>query len=66
MDHDGYILDIRDQPQRDKRTAKRFFRKLLKGLHYVLWVIVTDKLKSYAAACKELIPGVEHRQHKKG
>lgn len=28
-------------------------------------VIVTDKLKSYAAAKKELLPDVEHRQHKR-
>src|SRR3954470_21986092 len=27
-------------------------------------VMVTDKLRSYGAAKKELMPGVEHRQHK--
>jgi hypothetical protein len=27
-------------------------------------VLVTDKLKSYAAAKREIMPGVEHRQHK--
>ena len=40
------------------------FRKLLKGLRYVPRVIITDQLKSYGAARKELMPGVEHRQHK--
>ena len=40
----------------------RFFRKLLKGLRYVPRVIVTDKLKSYAAAQREILPSVEHRQ----
>ncbi len=40
----------------------RFFRKLLKGLHYVPRVIVTDKLRSYTAAKREILPGVEHRQ----
>jgi putative transposase len=42
----------------------RFFRKLLKGLHYVPRVIVTDKLRSYGAARKEILPSVEHRQHR--
>lgn len=64
VDQDGYVLDILVQPRRDKRAAKRFFRKLLKGLCYVPRVLVTDKLKSYEAARKELIPGIEHRQHK--
>jgi putative transposase len=27
-------------------------------------VLITDKLKSYAAAEREITPGVEHRQHK--
>ena len=40
----------------------RFFRKLLKGLRYVPRVIVTDKLKSYAAAKRKILPRVEHRQ----
>ena len=64
VDQDGYVLDILVQSRRNKRAAKRFFRKILKGLGYVPQVIITDKLKSYEAARKELIPGVEHRQHK--
>ena len=64
VDQDGYVLNILVQPRRDQRAAKRFFRKLLKGLRYVPRVIVTDQLKSYAAARKELILGVEHRPHK--
>jgi putative transposase len=48
-----------------KKAAKRFFRKLLKGLHYVPRVIITDKLRSYGAATREILPGVEHRQHKR-
>ncbi len=64
VDQDGYVLDILVQSRRDKRAAKRFFRKRLKGLRYVPRVIITDKLKSYEAARKEIIPGVEHRQHK--
>ena len=64
VDQDGYTLDILVQPRRDRNAAKRFFRKLLKGLCYVPRVIVTDKLKSYGAAKREIMPGVEHRQHK--
>jgi len=63
-DQDGYTLDILVQSRRDRNAAKRFFRKLLKGLCYVTRVIVTDKLKSYGAAKREIMPGVEHRQHK--
>ena len=64
VDQDGYVLDILVQSRRNKRAAQRFFRKLLKGLCYVPRVIITDKLKSDEAARKELMPGVEHRQHK--
>ena len=45
-----------------KESGQKFFRKLLKGLTYVPRVIITDKLKSYSAAEREILPGVEHRQ----
>jgi putative transposase len=45
-------------------VAKKFFRKLLKGLPYVPHLIVTDKLKSSRAAKREILPGVEHRQQR--
>jgi len=61
---DGSVLDILVQSRRNKIAAKRFFRKLLKGLRYVPRVIITDKLKSYGTAKAEVMPGVEHRQHK--
>jgi putative transposase len=64
VDQAGVVLDILVQPHRDKIAAKRFFRKLLKGLQYVPRVLITDKLQSYGAAKAELLPGVEHRQHK--
>ena len=64
VDQDGNVLDILVQRYRDKRAAKKFFRKLLKGLTYVPRVIITDKLKSYGAAKREILPGVEHRQHR--
>ena len=64
VDQDGYELDILLQSHKNKKVAKRFFRKLLKGLLYVPRVIITDKLPSYSPAKKEILPGVEHRQHK--
>jgi len=64
VDQDGYVLDILVQSRRNRLAAKRFFRKLLKGLKYSPRILVTDKLKSYAAARTEILPGVEHRQHK--
>jgi putative transposase len=64
VDQDGNVLDILVQGRRNAHAAKRFFRKLLKGLQYVPRVILTDKLKSYGVAKDEILPGVEHRQHK--
>jgi putative transposase len=64
VDQDGHILDILVQSRRNKQAAKKFFRKLLKGLTYVPRVIITDKLKSYGAAKQEILPGVKHRQHR--
>jgi putative transposase len=65
VDHHGNLLDILVQSQRNKRAAKKFFRKLLKGCQYVPRVLITDKLASYGAAKKDLLPSVEHRQHKR-
>ena len=64
VDQDGNVLDILVQRRRDRMAAKQFFRKLLKGLTYVPRVIVTDQLRSYGAALREFLPGVEHRQHR--
>src|SRR5919108_5744806 len=62
VDQDDNVLDILVQSRRNKHAAKKVFRKLLKGLQYVPRVIITDKLKSYGAAKREILPGVEHRQ----
>ena len=64
VDQDGHVLDILVQRRRDKHAAKTFFRKLLKGCRYVPRVIITDQLKSYEAAKREILPSVEHRQHR--
>lgn len=50
IDQNGVVLDVLVQNRRNKKAAKRFFRKLLIGLRYAPRVIVTDKLKSYAAS----------------
>jgi putative transposase len=64
VDQDGEVLDIMVQSRRDKRAAKKFFRKLLKRLRYVPRAIITDKLKSYSAAKAEVMPSVVHPQQK--
>jgi putative transposase len=64
VDQDGHVLDILVQRRRNKKAAKKFFRKLLKGLTYVPRVLITDKLTSYGAAKREVLPSVEHRQHR--
>jgi putative transposase len=62
VDQNGAVLDILVQQRRDTEAAKRFFRKLLAGPPDAPRVIVTDKLKSYAAAKREILPRTEHRQ----
>jgi putative transposase len=62
VDQDGVVLDILVQKRRDGQAAKRFFKRLLKGLRYEPRVIVTDKLKSYGVARRALLANAEHRQ----
>ncbi len=64
VDQHGDVLDILVQSRRNAVAAKRFFRKLLKGLHYVPRVLVTDKLASYQVAHCEVLPSVTHRRSK--
>ncbi|MFB7957640.1 IS6 family transposase [Streptomyces sp. NPDC056045] len=64
VDADGNVLDILVQDRRDTAAARRFFHKLLKKTCSVPRVIVTDKLRSYSAAHREITPSVEHRAHK--
>ncbi len=65
VDQEGNLLDILVQSRRNKAAAKKFFRKLLKGCTYVPRVLITDKLGSYEAAKKEVMPSVEHRRHRR-
>ena len=64
VDQHGNVLDILVQSRRNAVAAKRFFRKLLKGLRYVPRVIVSDKLAGYQVAARELLPSVTHRRSK--
>lgn len=64
VDQDGFVLDVLVQSRRDKKAAKRLLRKLLKKHGHGPRVMITDKLKSYAAARKDLKLRCEHRQHK--
>jgi putative transposase len=61
VDQAGNTLNILVTSKRDKRAAKRFLRKLLRD-NAKPRVVVTDKLRSYGAALKELLPHTEHRQ----
>jgi putative transposase len=57
VDQTGIVLDV-------SQAAKRLLRKLLKKQMRPPRVMITDKLASYGAAKREVMPGIEHRQHK--
>src|SRR6476660_4917314 len=61
VDQTGAVLDVLVQRRRDKQAAKRLLRKLLKSQMRPPRVIITDKLASYGAAKREIMPGIEHR-----
>src|SRR4029077_19496021 len=60
VDQDDQVIDILVQPHRDQRAAERFFRKLLKGQEWEPRRLVTDKLRSYEAALRNIMPSVVH------
>ena len=64
VDQDGEVLDVLVQSRRNKQATKKFFRKFLKALQFVPRVIITDKLRSNAAAKVEVMPCADHQQHK--
>jgi putative transposase len=64
VDQHGIVLDVLVQSRRDAKAAKRLLRKLLKRQGRAPRVMITDKLASYPAAKKDLMPGVAHRRHK--
>ena len=60
VDQDGDVLEILVQPRRDRHAAARFFRKLLKGQGRGPRRLITDKLGSYGAAHRTVMPAVVH------
>jgi putative transposase len=64
VDQHGVVLDILVQPKRDRFAAIRLFRRLLRATGRKPRVIITDKLRSYGAAKRVVMPGVAHRQHR--
>ncbi len=60
VDQDGEVIDVFLQAKRDGAAAKRFFKRLIKSSDGEPRKIVTDKLRSYGVAHRELMPDVMH------
>lgn len=63
VDQDGDTIDILVQRRRNTEAAVRFFRQLLNGQGREPPWMMTDKLKSYDAAHRTVMPSVEHLNH---
>jgi putative transposase len=61
VDQDGIVLDILVQGCRNASATKRFLERLLKGLRYKPKRLVTDGLRGYGVAHREVMPEVRHR-----
>jgi putative transposase len=64
VDQDGYVLDEIVQSRRNTKAAKRLLKRLLRKQGCPPRRMITDKLGSYAAAQRQVMPEVEHRSHK--
>src|ERR1700746_2378939 len=62
VDHEGEVLDMLVQRRRDSRAALRLMRKLLKKQGFAPKLLITDKLRSYAAASRRLRLTCPHEQ----
>ena len=60
VDQDGEVVDVCLQAKRDGAAAKRFFKRLIRSYKGEPRKIVTDKLRSYGVAHRELIPETIH------
>src|SRR5210317_2058559 len=60
VDQDGEVVDVYLQARRDGAAAKRFFKRLLRSSDGKPRKIVTDKLRSYPVAHREVIPEATH------
>ena len=63
VDAEGEVLDVLVQSKRNKQAALKLMRKLLKKYGFVPHRMITDDLRSYGAAARDL--GIEHR-HERG
>ncbi|MCF7728165.1 DDE-type integrase/transposase/recombinase [Sulfitobacter sp. M22] len=61
VDQNGFVLNIWVQSRRNTKAAKRLMRNLRKRHGSAPRVMITNKLRSYGAAKREIMPGVEHR-----
>ena len=64
VDQEGFVIDVLVQSRRNAKAARRLMRKLLKAQGHTPRVMITDKLRSYDAAKRQVMPSVEHRSHK--
>jgi putative transposase len=64
VDQHGAVLDILVQSCRSAKAANRLMQKLLKKQGIAARVMITDRLASYGVARREIMPNVEHRQHR--
>ena len=64
VDQDGYVLDEIVQARRNTKAAKRLLARLLKKQGIAPKRMITDKLRSYGAAHRQIMPNVDHRSHK--
>ena len=64
VDQDGYVLDEIVQNRRNTKAARRLLMRLLKKQSVAPKRIITDRLRSYGAAKRQIMPEVEHRSHK--
>jgi putative transposase len=62
---DNNVVDILIQKRKDKQAARRFFRRMLKGQGQTPRRMITDKLKSYGAARREVMSSVVHCQKRR-
>ena len=64
FDQDGYVLDEIVQRRRNAKAARRLLMRLLKKQGIAPKRMITDRLRSYGAAKRQVMPQVEHRSHK--
>ena len=62
VDDEGEVLDLLVQRRRDKATAVKLLRKLLKKQGFAPDMLMTDKLRSYGAAKSEIGLSARHDQ----